>query len=437
MYRSVLTRFLPLAVALTLILAACGGGEIGASESESATEPATSDAAAPSESEAAAFPEGDISLELWTKEGDPQIAYVQSLADAYTEEHPNVTIDVVNKDVELLREDLVNTALSPDAAPELVWTVADHVGPFTAAEVIQSLDDMDLSAYDEQALSAVQVDGTTWGVPISNGNQLMLYWNKSLAGDEAPADTDELIATAKENTSGENFGLVFNETESFWLTPWLGGFGSTVFAEDGVTPTLDTPEMQAALQFLYDLKYTEKVMPAECDYTCASDLFTTGAAAYIVNGDWELGNYAEKLGDDLGVGPLPTVTSTGENPAPYTAGAFYMVPTAVEGDTLTVVKDFITWSTNAENQVQMVEELRRLPANAEALADPIVTDDPLLKGAADALANGTPQPTNVEMRCVFDAMNTGIRDVLGAGNSDMAAVTATMQSAAENCIATL
>lgn len=437
MFRSVLSKFLPLAVALTLILAACGGGEIGASESASATEPAMSDGAQPSESEAAAFPEGDISLELWTKEGDPQIEYVQSLADAYSEEHPNVTIEVVNKDVELLREDLVNTALSPDAAPELVWTVADHVGPFTAADVIQSLDDLDLSSYDEQALSAVQVDGTTWGIPISNGNQLMLYWNKSLAGDEAPADTDALIATAKENTTGDNFGLVFNETESFWLTPWLGGFGSTVFADDGVTPTLDTPEMQAALQFLYDLKYTDKVMPTECDYACASDLFTTGAAAFIVNGDWELGNYADKLGDDLGVGPLPTVTSTGENPAPYTAGSFYMVPSAVEGDTLTVVKDFMSWSTSTENQVQMVEELRRLPANAEALADPIVTDDPLLKGAADALANGTPQPTNVEMRCVFDAMNTGIRDVLGAGDSDMAAVSATMQSAAENCIATL
>jgi hypothetical protein len=41
------------------------------------------------------------------------------------------------------------------------------------------------------------------------------------------------------------------------------------------------------------------------------------------------------------------------------------------------------------------------------------------------------------MRCVFDALNTGIRDVLGAGNDDFAAVTAAMQEAAENCVATL
>jgi maltose-binding protein MalE len=109
----------------------------------------------------------------------------------------------------------------------------------------------------------------------------------------------------------------------------------------------------------------------------------------------------------------------------------------VEGDALTVVLDFMAWSTNTENQIQMVEELRRLPANAEALADPIVTEDTLLAGAAEAVTKGIPQPTNVEMRCVFDAMNTGVRDVLGAGNDDFAAVSAAMQSAAENCVATL
>ncbi len=427
-------HLLPIFMVGSLVLAACSGGEIGGSDEP--TEPDSSASQAPPSE--AAFPEGDVAIELWTKEGDPQIAYVESLAEAYSTEHPNVTIAVVNKDVEVLREDLVNTALSPDAAPELVWTVADHVGPFTAAGVIQELDGkIDTSPYEEGALSAVQVDGTTWGIPISNGNQLMLYYNKSLVGDEAPADTDAMVAAAAENTGGGEYGLVFNETESFWLTPWLAGFGASVFADDGVTPTLDTPEMQAALEFLYNLKYTDQVMPSEADYTIASDLFTSGSAAMIVNGDWELGNYADQLGDDLGVAPLPTVSSTGMDPAPYTAGAFYMVPTAIEGDALTVVLDFIAWSTDTENQIQMVEDLRRLPANAEALADPIVTDDVLLAGAAEAVQKGIPQPTNVEMRCVFDAMNTGIRDVLGAGNDDFAGTSGSMQEAADNCVATL
>jgi arabinogalactan oligomer/maltooligosaccharide transport system substrate-binding protein len=421
------SKFLPFAL-LALVVAACGG------PLASSKAPAESTGASVSE-----FPTGDITIELWTKEGDPQIAFVQSLADDYTALHSNVTFNVVNKDVELLREDMVNTALSPDAQPELLWTVLDHVGPFVEAGVIQELGGkFDESVLAEAAQGSGTFDGKVWVAPISIGNQLMLYYNKSIIGDAPPADTDELTSMAEDNTNAGagKYGFVYNQTESFWLVPWLGGFGGSVFADDGVTPTLDTPEMQGALQFLHDLKYDHGVMPAECDYTCASDLFTTGAAAMIMNGDWELANYTDKLGDDLGVAPLPKVTSTGEFPKPYIGGTYYMVPSSVEGDTLTVVLDFINYTLAADQQRAQVEQLKRLPSNAEILADPIVTDDPGLQGAGDAVSKGVPQPINVEMRCNFDAMNDGIRAMNG-GDADIAGLTATMQTSAENCIATL
>jgi len=424
-----MNRFLPILFIGALVLAACGGGEIGATDA-----PADSEGAAAS---AAAFPEGDIAIELWTKEGDAQLAFVEQLTADYTALHPNVEFTVVNKDVELLREDMVNTALSPDAQPELLWTVLDHVGPFVEAGVIQPIGgQFDESVLAESAQGAGEFNGEVWVATINTGNQLMLYYNKSLVG-EAPADSDELISVAQENTGDGAYGLVFNQTESFWLIPFLGGFGGSVFAEDGVTPTLNTDEMKSALEFLYDLKFTEAVTPTECDYACASDNFTTGNAAMIVNGDWELGNYSDLLGDDLGVAPIPAIAETGELPKPYIGGSFYMVPSGVEGDTLTVVLDFIDFTLAADQQRELVSELSRLPANAEVLADPSVTDDPLLQGAAEAVAAGVPQPINVEMRCNFDAMTAAVRDVLGNGNNDFDAVAQTMQEAAENCIATL
>ena len=50
-----------------------------------------------------------VEIVLWTKEGeaDGGLQFVQSLADAYTAEHPNVTFEVTNKDVETLREDFL------------------------------------------------------------------------------------------------------------------------------------------------------------------------------------------------------------------------------------------------------------------------------------------------------------------------------------------
>ncbi len=183
------SKFLPFAI-LALVLAACGG-PLASSEA-----PAESTGASVTE-----FPTGDIAIELWTKEGDPQIAFVQSLADDYHALHSNVTISVVNKDVELLREDMVNTALSPDAQPELLWTVLDHVGPFVEAGVIQELGGkFDESVLAEAAQGSGTFDGKVWVAPISIGNQLMLYYNKSMVGDAPPADTDELVSVAQDNT---------------------------------------------------------------------------------------------------------------------------------------------------------------------------------------------------------------------------------------------
>lgn len=435
-------KFAGLLGALAIVASACGPAASTAPTTAPVTNtPAT---AAPTE---AAYPAGDFVLTFWTKEGegDGSLAYVKSLADAYTALHSNVTFEVVNKDVEALREDFQNTGLGGDA-PELLWTVGDHVGPFTAANLILPLDDLvDKSTFVPLAADVVTVDGKLWGAPVSFGNQLMLYWNKDLAGATAPADSAAWIAAAKTLTTGDQFGLVFNQTESFWLVPFLGGFGGSVFAADGVTPTLNTDAMKGALQFLYDLKYTDKVTPAEADYNVADGLFKDGKAAFIINGDWTLGAYAAAsdaaenpgLGDKLGVGPLPMITGH-EDPHPYIAGSFLMASKAVgdDPDLKTIVSDFMKFATSKEQQIKIVETLKRLPGNAEAIADPIVTGDLLLNGAAAAAQKGVPQPTNLEMRCVFDSMTAGVRDMF-TGNSDIAGIAATMQTSAETCISQL
>ncbi|HEX5590245.1 MAG TPA: extracellular solute-binding protein [Candidatus Limnocylindrales bacterium] len=426
-------RFAALLAAAAFVVSACGPG----ASSSPSEEPSTSATPEASPTEMA-FPEGDFALTLWTKEGeaDGSLQYVEALAEAYSVLRPNVTIEVVNKDVETLREDFQNTGLGGDA-PELLWTVADHVGPFTAADLILPLDDLiDRARFVEAAANAVTAEDTLWGAPVSFGNQLMLYWNTDL-GEAAPADSDAWVAAAKAATEGDTWGIVFNQTEPFWLVPFLGGFGGSVFAEDGVTPTLNTDAMKGALEFLYDLEFTDKVMPSEADYDVSDALFKEGKSAYIINGDWVLNAYSEALGDKVGVGPLPMITG-GEDPHPYIAGAFLMASKGVgdDPDMTTVVADFLDFATALEQQIDIVETLKRLPGNAEAIADPIVTGDPLLAGAAEAAQKGVPQPTNLEMRCVWDAMKPGLVKVMG-GDSGFDAIVDEMQLSAESCISNL
>ncbi|MCB0166501.1 MAG: extracellular solute-binding protein [Anaerolineae bacterium] len=415
-----------------MVMAACGGGS---SDAPPAQAPADSgQAAAPAESGESGEP---VTITMWTKEGegDGSLQFVNSVADEFMAANPNVKVEVVKKgNVEELREDFQTSALA-GSSPDLLWTVNDHAGPFTVAGLIQPVDDLfEMDKYVPAAVEAVKLDGETWGVPVSSGNHLMLYYNKDLIA-EPPANTDELIAKGKE-LSGDVTPLVFNQTEAFWLVPWLGGFGGQVFAEDGVTPTLDTPEMVDTLNFLHEIKFTDQIIPLESDYDTADTLFKESKAAMIINGDWVLAPYVEALGDKLGVARIPEVSATGEWPKPFTSGNYFMIPAAVEGAKLEAIKAFIDHATSKETQLQQVADIKRLPGLQEALDDPSISEDPQLAGVIDQLQVGTGMPAVLEMRCNWDAMKPEMQAVLADRKSAEDAAKA-MQDAAVNCIKTL
>jgi arabinogalactan oligomer/maltooligosaccharide transport system substrate-binding protein len=376
----------------------------------------------------AASASGPVKIQLWTQEGESEGAFqfVKKLADSFVAANPQVAIEVVQKDTEALREDFQTASLA-GSAPELLWTVSDHAGPFTAADLIRPVDDI---VKTKDFVESVVMNGKTWAVPISSGNHLMLQYNKKFV-PVPPKNTDEMIKMAKDlMASGKvQYGLVYNQVEPFWLAPWLGGFGGKVFAADGVTPTLNTPEMVKTLQFMADLKTVHKIVPVECDYNAADTLFKEGKAAMIINGDWSLGDYSKILGANHGVAPIPQVKGA-KWPAPYTSGKYFMIAKDVDAAQLTAIKAFIGYVTSYENQVGMVKELKRLPGLKKALEDPAITSDPILKGSSEQMAKGTPMPTVIEMRANWDAMKPEQNKVL-AGSETPAAAAKNMQAAAE------
>ena len=373
-------------------------------------------------------------ITLWTTEEAGPLEFVEGLAAAYSEANPDVNITTIFHAPENMVNDVLTAAIGGQA-PDLLWTQADHVGPLAAAGQIVPLDGLvDTSVYEPAAVEVTTVDGQVWGVPNSFGNALMLYYNKDIVA-EAPANTDELIEVAVANTEGEQFGLVYNQTQSFWLTPWLGGFGASVFDAEG-NPSLDSEEMVNALTFLQDLKWEQGVMPIDADYDVANALFLGGDAAMIVNGDWELSNYSGTFGESLGIAPIPEVVG-GDWPAPWLSGKYLMLPSVVAEDEekAAVVADFIDFLNNTDNQIAMASELSRIPGNAEAIADPVVQDDPFIAGVAAASANGTGQPVNLEMNCAWDAMTNGLVTLYASADANPADVAAGMQSALEDAVA--
>jgi arabinogalactan oligomer/maltooligosaccharide transport system substrate-binding protein len=367
-------------------------------------------------------------IALWTQESAEGNAYryVQALAGAYAKVDPNIGVEVIGKKAEALCEDF-RTAAQTATAPDLLWTVSDHATLLSDDGLIQPVDKLfDLSKY--ASANAVRLDEKTWGLPISSGNHLMLMYNKDLL-KAAPKDTDELVKLAPGLNAKGIATLVYSQNEPFWLVPWLGGCKGSVFAADGRTPTLDTPEMVKALTLLQDLKFKHKVLPAESDYNAADMMFKEGRAAMIITGDWALGEYRKTMGNRLGVARIPQVKGAAW-PAPYTAGKFFLIPKDIDKAKLDAVVAFVKFATNKANQIEMFAALNRLPALKDAARDKAIAGDPILNASAEQMLVGIGIPSVVEMGANWDAMKSELVKVMANSVSPAEAAKA-MQAAAE------
>jgi arabinogalactan oligomer / maltooligosaccharide transport system substrate-binding protein len=409
-------------------------------------------AAAPKANTAsAALPKVD--LVMWHQEGADVMNTlgIQKIFDDWAAKNaPGSTLKLVNKDTEVLRTDFQAAALAGSGAPDLLWTVADQAGPFTAAGLIQPVDSLvDLKLFLPSIVAIPVIGGKTYGIPLQAGNHLMLYYNKKFV-PTAPASFDDLVKISKDliakNASTANFTpFAWNQGESFWVFPVAHAYGATEFAADNKTPKLDGAEWQSTYQLFHDLKFKDQITPKECDYNCMDGGFSNGTAAMILNGDWALGGdkgYVKVLGDNLGIAPWPKVTLPTDSklsgiPSPFIAGKFIMFPTTTTGDHLKVAQAFADFLTTDQATVLgFTVPNGRLPALTTALQDPSVTNDPILKQTVAALQTGIGQPVQPEMRCVFDAVTAEIKGVMADTEKTSDAPT-NAQKSATDCIAKL
>ncbi len=195
-------RFAALLAILAIVIAACtGGGAAPSPSSAPATQAPPAETDAPEPSAAAGEP---VTIEWYhIQNNDPGKSLWQDLADEYTAEHPNVTINITVLENEAFKTKLT-TLLQQGNVPDLFQTwgggglrqqveagfvkdITADIAPW-AAEV------------NEGALSMYEVDGKNYGVPFDLG--LVGFWYNTQTFEEAgittlPATWDEFIATVQ------------------------------------------------------------------------------------------------------------------------------------------------------------------------------------------------------------------------------------------------
>ncbi len=367
---------------------------------------------------------------------------------AFEAAHPGVRVRQLYKEPEELRSSFQAAALA-GIGPELVYGPSDVMDPFQRMAIVR-----DLRAWFSREEQDAFVAGALTFLPArdgsgrqellqigdSIGNHLVLVYNRKFV-KEPPRTTDDLVRIAVANTIDaegdgrmDRYGLVWNYTEPFFLIPFLTGFGGWVFAEGPeLRPSLDTPQVVAAMRFVAELRNVHHVIPANCDYEAANSHFKSGTAAMLINGDWSWGEYLDRPELEVALAPLPTVTATGLPMAPMAASKGYSLNANASGRAADAAIEFIRAMTSAPAQRKFMARLRTLPSRKELLDDPLLAQDPSLRASAAQIRVARPMPVVAELRAIWDSMRPHYQALLG-GSVSAEQAAAGMQKDAEEKI---
>lgn len=381
-----------------------------------------------------------VTITMWEQEEETERNTVlYPLVSEFMEANPHITVEVANYGNEELRTQFETASLTGQA-PEIIRCPNHFAGPFSTMDILLPIKDMFdgtfLETFLPGALAGGVVAGTLWGIPDQSGSHLMLLYNKEYISTP-PADSDEMIKVAQEVTdeAAGIWGLAYNTQEPFWLAPWLGGFGGWVLDDATDMPTLNTPAMVAALQFLQDLSLKYRIVPLSCDYETADTLFKEGKAAMLINADWSLGAYLQEPALEFGTAPIPMIKETGLWPTPMTISRYYMISEQVQPGTpkFNAVKKFVEFMTGEHAQEMWLERFKQLPSNKNVAKSPLIQQDPILRGSAAQLEKSRGLPAAPQLRCFWDSARPVQRDVL-AGTITPAEAAQKMQEDAERWI---
>lgn len=381
-------------------------------------------------------PTTPITITFWEEDSNAAIVLLDALTAEFMQANPDVIIVRQHYGYDELRNQFRAAAFKGEA-PALVRAPGEFGGPFGELGIVKPLDELFAVEYLELflpgALDGATVLGKLWGLPDNFGGHLMLIYNKALVS-EPPASTDGWITQLRALTAADadQYGLVYPNRESYWLIPWLTGFGSWPLDAQGRV-ALDTAEMIEALWFAYDLQHLHGVMPAEPpSYETAFALFSQGRAAYIIDGAWNLDRY-QGLGIELGVAPLPKVGQAGLAAAPMATGRYWFIAKGLTGAELDAAARFVEFMISAEAQQRWLADLGRLPSLKDAGIAGQLAADPLLAGSVAQLRVARGVPPALEMACAWQGLGAYLPAVM-AGQLSPDDAPPQMQAEADACV---
>lgn len=303
--------------------------------------------------------------------------------------------------------------------PDVFTTPHDLIGQMAIMGLMEPLqvDDDVLAQFTPASIQALSFDGELYGLPWAT-ESTALYYNKDIF-PEIPETFEELVAIAKEATTADQYGLLFDIGDFYFSHAFFVGKGGYVFAPlagGGLNPSdvgLANHGSIAALDFLKSL-VTDGIIPIGTNTGIAQSLFLEGKAGAIISGPWYLAEprALEAEGKlNFGVASLPPFAN-GVRPSPFSGvKGFYISSYSQYPDEALQLIEFLT---SRDGGFLIYQEKAQIPTRYDIIEMKEFQEDDDVYNFALQGGYATPMPNIPEMQAVWgniaDAINLVINE---------------------------
>ena len=292
-------------------------------------------------------------LTIWSSHQNRDFLTV--ITDKYKKNH-DVNISIIQLDPSEIKAEILLSARD-GGLPDLIVIPSDFLGLHKMMNLSMIPRDWYIEKLSPRVKATVKSNGKYWGVPLIQGNFLLLYYNKKYV-TKPITDFKDIILDKKQFLDKKIRPIGWNYNDMYYFIPFLSAFNGWPTVDRQIE--LNTPAMVEALKYYHSLA-EQGIVDRSCDYRCSQLDFIKGKSAYSINGDWAYHDLKAMLGDNLGVAVLPKVD--GKTMHPMSSTFVLAVPSQSQysKDKQELIKDFSKFVQQPTNQQAVYEKTKLLP----------------------------------------------------------------------------
>ena len=308
MKKKALSLFLVTAMAVSMV--GCGSKDADKNTDKN-TDKKDTEVAAATDKEAAAEDEAwEGDLTVWSPQEDQDTNWLQDQCEAFAAEHPNWKINF-NYGVCPEGEAKDNVTKDVEAAADVYMLANDNIPDLVSAGALSELGGDYLgyvtSTNSDSILASVTYNDSVVAFPFTP-NTWFMYYDKSVFSEDDVKNFDTMLEKAGEAGKKVSFKL----TDSWYIEAFYVANGCTLFGDGTDTDAgidFGGDKAAAVTEYLVDLAANPNFL-VDADRSGLAGLGDSVAALF--SGTWDAEAVKEKLGDNMGVAALPTVTIDGK-----------------------------------------------------------------------------------------------------------------------------